>query len=126
MHVQEQRLLEQARRNVETVGAHDDAIDCFGKLRLLRLVHGDAEPVRRFLCGRRRDLASSSLRRVGTCEQKRDLVRGGEALEHVGSERRGRGDADAHYRRTARGRSVESASLRCSSSVRSRISTPSR
>jgi hypothetical protein len=34
--------------------------------------------------------------RVRAREQKGDLVRGGEALEHVGPERCGRGDADAH------------------------------
>ena len=49
----------------------------------------------------------------------------GEPLEHVGADRRRRRDADPH-RKVTRGRSVPSASLRCSSSVRSMISTPSR
>ena len=74
----------------------------------------------------RAELAAATLRRVRTREQPRDLVLLGEALEDVGAERRRRRDTDAHYRRTARGRNVASASLRCSSSVRSMIITPSR
>ena len=53
MDVQEQRLLEQARRDVEAVRADDDAVDVVGQLGLLGLVHRDAEPLGRLLRGRR-------------------------------------------------------------------------
>jgi len=74
----------------------DDHVDRLGQRRLLGLVHGDAEPHRGLLRRRRPDAPAASLRRVRTGEQVGDVVRRGQPLEHVGADRRGRGDREAH------------------------------
>ena len=72
VHVHPERLFEQTRRDVETVGAHDDPVDGLEELRPLRLVHRDAEPLRRHLGRRRARRAATAARRVGAREQVRD------------------------------------------------------
>ena len=75
MHVQPQRLLEEARRNVEAVGADDHAVDLLGQSGLLRLVDGYAELRRDELRRRRGQPAAAPTVRVRTGEKERDLVR---------------------------------------------------
>ena len=125
MDVQPQRLLEQPRRDVEPVGTDDHPVDRLGELRALRLVHRDAEALGGDLRGRRPGRASPAAPRVRPRQQVRDRLGRGEPRENIGGERRRAREGDLH-RRTMRGRRTRSASLRCSSSVRSMISTPSR
>ncbi len=124
--VHPQRLLEQPGRDVEPVRTDDDPVDRLGQRRPLRLVHDDAEPLGGELRGRRRAPSGRgrAARRAASADRRSAATRG-EPLEDVGGERRGAREGDLH-RRTTRGRRMRSASLRCSSSVRSMISTPSR
>ena len=96
MHVQKQRALEETWRDVQAVRADDHTLDVLRQRRLLRLVHRDPEPRGRNFGGWWREPPTAAAGRVGTREQKRDLVARGEPLEHVGPERCRGGDADAH------------------------------
>ena len=62
----------------------------------LGLYDRNSEPEGRDLRGRRREPPAPSRGRVGPGEQERDLAARGEPFEHVGAERRGRGDREAH------------------------------
>jgi len=128
MHVEPEPAVEQRVGDQQPVRRDDDRVgrdlDALVELRGLR--DGNPESLRGLLGGCRRELAAAAARLVGTREQQRDLVLGGEALEDVGAEEGGRCDRDPHYPRTMRGRSLPSASRRASGVVRSSIRMPSR
>ena len=102
--VQPQRAREQPRRDVEAVRADDDRVDRRPAARAARAGWtGMPSRCATLLRRRRGEPAAAAARRVRAREQPSDVVRLGEPLEHVGAERRRRGDGDAHQRRTIAG-----------------------
>src|SRR5262249_34036286 len=71
-------------------------VDCARKLGPFRLTDRDAELLGDEFRRRRPESTPAALRRVRSREQPRHLVLLREALEHVGTQRRGRRDADQH------------------------------
>ena len=129
VHVQPERPVEQRLRDEQAVREITIAsTGSSGSVRLLGLVHRTPSRSATSFVGGRRELAAAAARRVGPGEEVRDLVARGEPLEQSAPN----GAVAATPRRVIQrlaqivGRSVPSASLRCSASVRSMISTPSR
>ena len=96
MDVEPERARESRLGNQHAVGGDDDRLLPGVEVRPepLGLAHLDPEPLRDLLRRRRRDLPAPALRPVGPREQVRDLVVRRQPLEHVGAERRRRGDGE--------------------------------
>jgi hypothetical protein len=97
VHVQPQSPLEHGLGDQQTVG-RDDHRPHLGVevVEPLGLAHLDPEPLRGLLRRRRRELPPAAARTVRPREEVLDVVLRGEPLEHVRSERRGRGDRQLH------------------------------
>ena len=99
MDVEPERPVEQAGRDQQPVGGDDERVGGergLGRQPLL-LADRDPEPLRALLRRRRAGLPAAAARAVRAREQLHDLVPAGEALEHVGPERRRRGDGDPRH-----------------------------
>ena len=134
MDVEPQPLLEQLIWDQQAVRTDDDGgcVEVEPGRWPLGLEHRDAQSLGNLLGGCRLLVAAAAASRVGPRQERRNLVAISKPFEHVGPERRRRGDRDprhdSDYREAmrSRGRSCAIASLRDDSSVRSMISTPSR
>jgi hypothetical protein len=110
MHVEPEPAVEQHIGDEQPVRGDDNRVrrDFGALVQLGGLRDGNPEPLGCFLGG-----VGASLRRrprlVGTREQQRDLVIGGEALEDVGAEGAAAVTAIRPQPRTMRGRSLPSA-----------------
>ncbi len=97
MDVEPERLLELGFRDQDAVGGQDDRV-CFedeGCVELLGLEHGDAEAICHHFRRRRAQLLPAPGRTIGACDKEGDLASGGQALQNVRTEGRGRGDGEA-------------------------------
>ena len=132
MDVEPVALGEQRLGDQQPVGAddHQGCAEIEPGLGPVGLEHPKTEPLGGDLGGRRCFPAAPAAPRVGTRQQRSDLVAPREPFEHCSTERRRRrnGDPghDAYLVRTSLGRSCAIASRRDSGSVRSMISVPSR
>ena len=100
VHVQPHAALEQIVRDQQSVSDDDDRLGRKLELgrRPLGLQNGNPEPLGGELRGRSGDLAAPAGGPVGACQQRRDVVAGGEPLEHVRAERGRGGNRDLHAR----------------------------
>ena len=97
MDVEPERLLELGLGDQHAVGGqHDDVgVELDGGVELLGLEHRDAEAIRHHLRRGRTKLAPAPGRAVGTGDEEGDLAPGGQSLQNIGTEGRGRGDSEA-------------------------------
>jgi hypothetical protein len=98
MDVQPQPLGQNLFRDQEPVRRNDNGVrsEIHAGLRPSRLQHGDTEALRRFLGRRRPRPTAASTRRIGPGQHRGDLVIRRQPLEDIRSERRRRGDGQAH------------------------------
>src|SRR5436189_3279977 len=127
MHVEPEAILEDRLWDQQAVRGDDDGVgaEVHAGLGTRGLQDRNAEALRRLLRGRGRKLPAPPPRRVGTRQERRDVMPLRETLEDVSSERRGRRDGK-FQRKTSRGRNAAIASRRASGEVRSSMSLPSR
>src|SRR5664280_3695745 len=97
MDVEPERPLELRVGDQNAVGGqHDEVgVELDRGVELLGLEHGDAEALGDQFRRRWTELAPAPGRAVGTGDEKGDLAPGGQSLQNVGAEGRGRGDGEA-------------------------------
>ena len=95
--VQPERAVEHRLGDERAVrGEHDRRLLGVEVLQALGLAHLDAQPLGRFLRGRRPKTPPAALWPVRPSQQVRDVVPRRQPFEHVGAERRRRGDGQPH------------------------------